>query len=43
MTKFEKETRHWLYVFIKKRTIGNLAKYKTTAGTHDRFCPLTQA
>ena len=35
MTKFEKETRHWLYVFIKK-------KNKTTAGTHDRFYPLTQ-
>ena len=42
MTKFEKETRHWLYVFIKK-TIGNMAKSKKTAGTHDRFCPLTQA
>ena len=43
MTIFEKETRHWLYVFIKKKTIGNLAKYKTTAGTRDRFGLLTQA
>ena len=42
MTKFEKETRHWLiYVFIKKPTV-NLAKCKTTASAHDAFCPLIQ-
>ena len=42
MTKFEKETRHWLiYVFIKKPTV-NSAKCKTTASAHDAFCPLIQ-
>ena len=48
LTKFEKETRHrlWLYVFNKKRkrkkkAIVNSAKCETTV--HDAFCSLTQA
>ena len=40
MTKFEKETRNQLYIFLKKSTV-NLAKCETTARTHDMFCPLT--
>ena len=40
MKKFEKETRHWLYVFIKISTV-NSAKCETAAHTHDTFCPLT--
>ena len=36
MTKFGKETRHQLYVFIKKTTT-------TEATTHTHFCPLPQA
>ena len=45
MTKFVKETRHWLYCFIKKTTTTtkvNSAKCKTTARACDAFCPLTQ-
>ena len=42
MTKFEKETRHWLYIFIKISTF-NSVKCKTTAHACDAFCPLTQA
>ena len=44
MTKFKKETRPRLYVFIKKKTrTFNSAKCETTVRTHDAFCPLTQA
>ena len=43
MTKFEKETRHQFYVFIKKGTTAKLAKCKTTAHALDAFCPLIQA
>ena len=39
MTKFEKENRHRLYVFSKKKTV-NLVKCVTTHA-HDAFCPLT--
>ena len=42
MTKFEKETRHRLYVFIKKKTVDS-AKCGTTARAHDAFCPPTHA
>ena len=45
MTKFVKETRHWLYGFIKKKkkpTTVNSAKCKTTVRACDAFCPLTQ-
>ena len=42
MAKFEKETRHRLYVFIKKKTVDS-AKCGTTARTHDAFCPPTHA
>ena len=38
--KFEKETRHRVYVFIKISTF-NSAKCETTARAHDAFCPLT--
>ena len=41
MTKFEKETRHRLYFFIKKNI--NSTVYETTARAHNAFCPLTQA
>ena len=40
--KFEKETRHRLYVSIKKKTI-NSAKCETTVHKNDAFFPLTQA
>ena len=44
--KFVKETRHWFYIFIKKKqrkeTI-NLAKCNTTTHADDVFCPLTLA
>ena len=43
ITKFEKETRRRLYVFIKKKTSINLAKYETIARADDAFCPFTQA
>ena len=33
MTKFEEETRHWSYVFIRKKTRVNSAKCKTTLHT----------
>ena len=39
MTKFEKATRHRLYIFIKK--IVNSARFKTTACAHGEFCALT--
>ena len=42
MAKFEKETRHRLYVFIKKKTVDS-AKCGTTARAHDAFCPPTHA
>ena len=38
MTKFEKESRYQLYVFIK--TTVYWAKCETTAPAHDAFCPL---
>ena len=41
ISKFEKGTRHWLYVFITKKTIVHLAKCVTTAHAHELFC--TQA
>ena len=40
MTKFEKEIRHRLFVFIKKKTTINSAKCETTARVRDAFCPL---
>ena len=43
MTKFEKETRHQFYIFIKEGTTAKLAKCKTTAHALDAFCPLIQA
>ena len=43
MEKFEKETRHWLNVFIRKKTTVNSAKCETTERVHEAFCPLTQA
>ena len=42
MAKFEKETRHRLYVFIKKKTVDS-AKCGTTARAHDTLCPPTHA
>ena len=42
MTTFEKETRHWLHVFIKKRTV-DMVKCKTTVHACDAFCPLPHA
>ena len=42
LTKFENETRHRLYVFIKKTSV-NSAKYETIAHADDAFCPFTQA
>ena len=39
--KFEKETRHRLYVSIKKKI--NSAKCETTVHKNDAFSPLTQA
>ena len=42
MAKFDKESRHRLYVFIKKTSV-NSTKCKTIVCTHDAFCPLTQA
>ena len=38
MTKFEKETRYQLYVFIKTTVYS--AKCETTAPAHDAFFPL---
>ena len=50
MTKFEKETRHQIYVFIlekkttkEKKTLVNSGKCETIARGYDAFCPLTQA
>ena len=40
--KFEKETRHRLYVSIKKKPI-NSTKCETTVHKNDAFFPLTQA
>ena len=37
VTKFEKEIRHWLYVFMKKK------KKKFSLQAYDTYCPLTQA
>ena len=34
--KFERETRHRLYIIMKKKTV-NSAKCETTARTHDAF------
>ena len=42
MTKFEKETRHRFYVFIKKTTV-NSTKCETTVRAYDVCCPLAQA
>ena len=39
--KYEKETRHRLYVSIKKKI--NSAKCETTVHKNDAFFPLTQA
>ena len=41
MTKFEKESRYQLYVFIK--TKNNTAECETTAPAHDAFFSLIQA
>ena len=43
MEKFEKETRHWLNVSIRKKTTVNSAKCETTERVHEAFGPLTQA
>ena len=43
MTKFEKETRHKLYVFIKNQQSTQQNTINTTSRTHDAFCPLTWA
>ena len=44
MTKFEKETRHQVYVFIKKQQKKNQLTRRNARqqGAHDAFCPLTQ-
>ena len=39
MTKFEKETRHRLYIFMKKKAV-NSAKCEITARARDVFSPL---
>ena len=41
MTKFEKESRYQLYVFIK--TKNNTAECETTVPAHDAFFSLIQA
>ena len=45
MTKFEKEIRHWLYVFMKKKKKKKVfsAKCTTTVQAYDTYCTLTQA
>ena len=43
MTKFEKETRHQFYIFIKIGTTAKSANCKTTAHALDAFYPLIQA
>ena len=46
MTKFEKETRHQVYVFIKKKKQQQqnqlTRRIARQQGAHDAFCPLTQ-
>ena len=42
MTKFEKDIKHRLCVFLKK-TIVKSTKGEKRAGAHDAFCLLTQA
>ena len=43
MTKFETQTSHWLYFFIKKKTTVDKTKKLTTAHLHDACFPVTQA
>ena len=43
MTKFEKEIRHWLYIFMKKKKKKFSTKCTTTVQAYDTYCPLTQA
>ena len=43
MIKFEKESIHQLYIFMKRKTTVNSAKCETTARAHDAFYPPTQA
>ena len=45
MTKFEKETRYHVYVFIKKQQQQQNQLTRRNArqqGAQDAFCPLTQ-